>query len=197
MMPMSLAGTRLLRTFYFRPTLDVARDLLYKTLVYEHPDGLIAADIVEVEAYIGEDDPACHAAPGKTGRNAIMYGPGGYAYIYFIYGMYHCFNIVTERSGFPAAVLVRAAEPVAGVDLMRRNSPPSCRKPTDGPGKLCRAFGLTREQNGLDLTAGKLYLLDRGKKAAEVMTSRRIGIKKAIDRRWRFFDAKSPFISRR
>jgi DNA-3-methyladenine glycosylase len=106
------SGKKLTRSFYLRPTLEVARELLRKTIVYRHRAGILAADIVEVEAYIGEDDPACHAAVGRTTRNAVMYGPGGFSYIYFIYGMYNCFNIVTEKTGLPAAVLVRAVEPV-------------------------------------------------------------------------------------
>jgi DNA-3-methyladenine glycosylase len=125
-----------------------------------------------------------------------MYGKGGYSYIYFIYGMYHCFNIVTEKAGFPAAVLIRGVEPVEGIEIMRANSPDGTRLLTDGPGKFCRAFGLTREQNGLDLTGGGLYLLDRGKGNLDVRVSRRIGIKKGADKPWRFFDVKSHFVSR-
>ena len=194
---MKLSGTKLTRDFYLRPTLEVARDLIGKTIVYRHPKGILAGDIVEAEAYIGEDDPACHAAPGPTERNAVMYEEGGHSYIYFIYGMYHCFNIVTERSGFPAAVLIRAVEPVAGQKIMAANSPVNTEKPANGPGKFCRAFGLTRRQNGLDLTGNKLYLLDRGRTVKNIGTSPRIGIKKAARRNWRFFDADSDCISRK
>ncbi len=194
---MRLSEGRLPRSFYLRPTLDVARDLIRKTIVYHHPRGILAGDIVEAEAYIGEDDPACHAAVGLTERNRVMYGSGGFSYIYFIYGMYHCLNVVTEQRRFPAAVLIRAVEPVAGREIMAANSPAACTKLTDGPGKLCRAFGLTRRQNGLDLTGSVLYLIDRGQGAPEIGTSQRIGVRRGADRRWRFFDQDSAYVSRR
>jgi DNA-3-methyladenine glycosylase len=197
---MQIDGKKLAREFYLRPTLTVAKDLLRKTVVFhpdkEKPDLILAADIVETEAYIGEDDPACHAAVGKTDRNKVMFGDGGHSYIYFIYGMYHCFNIVTERSGFPAAVLIRAVEPVMGHEQMMENSPEGCKLPTDGPGKFCRAFGLKREHNGIDLTSSELYLVERKGKAARIGVSQRIGIKKGIQKPWRFFDANSNHISR-
>jgi len=129
------------RSFYTRDTLQVARDLLGKYLVYKDK----SAKIIEVEAYIGQDDKACHAACGKTKRNEVMFKKGGFAYIYLIYGMYNCLNISTENEGFPAAVLIRA------LDLPG----------ADGPGKLCRLFGLTRVQNGLDVTHPPLYIEDR------------------------------------
>ena len=197
---MKISGKKLNRKFYLRPTIEVARDLLGKTVVYENRAGRLAADIVEVEAYIGEDDPACHAAVGKTGRNGIMYGEGGHSYIYFIYGMYHCLNVVTEEVGFPAAVLIRAAEPILGEEIMRRLYPAGKNRnwrPTDGPGKLCRAFGLTREQNGLDLTGPELYLIDRGREEPRIGISPRIGIRKAAGRPWRFFDINSHYVSGR
>jgi len=188
-------GTNLPRSFYVRPTLSVARDLLSTTLIYHHPQGILAANIVEAEAYIGEDDPACHAAVGRTERNRVMYEPGGYVYIYFIYGMYHCFNIVTERKGFPAAVLIRAVEPVSGEDIMAANSPADCPFATNGPGKFCRAFGLTREQNGLDLTGPTIYLVERKEYTPSIGVSRRIGISKGADKPWRFFDENSRYVS--
>lgn len=190
---------KLERDFYLRPTLDVARDLIRKTILFNHPSGLMAADIVETEAYVGESDPACHAAPGRTKRNGIMYEVGGRAYLYLIYGMYHCFNIVTERGDFPAAVLIRAVEPVSGLEIIKRHSPVANkgRALTDGPGKFCRAFDLTLEQNGLDLTGDILYLEHRQKKEPRIEISRRIGISKGVDKMWRFFDADSDCASRR
>ncbi|SYZ74091.1 putative 3-methyladenine DNA glycosylase [Candidatus Zixiibacteriota bacterium] len=183
------------RDFYLRPTLDVAKDLIGKFLVFRTPEGILSARLVEVEAYIGEDDPACHAAVGKTNRNEVMFGPGGFSYIYFIYGMYHCLNVVTERESFPSAVLIRGAEPVEGLDIMRRHFPnPEGNRLTDGPGKLCKAFGLSRRENGLDLTGSKLYLEDRGYKPVKVERSRRIGIKKGVERKWRYFEP-CPFVS--
>jgi len=179
---------KLPRSFYNRPTLDVARDLLGKTIICDLPQGRLGARIVEVEAYIGEDDPACHAAPGPTARNQVMYGRPGFSYVYFIYGMYHCFNIVTERRGFPAAVLLRAAEPVEGLEVMRQNSPRS-RTATilSGPGKFCRAFGLTVEHSEVDLTGDVIYLCDAPAPESDIVITRRVGINKGVDLPFRFF----------
>ncbi len=193
---MNPEGKKLKRGFYLRPTLVVAQELLRKTIVFHHPKGLLAADIVETEAYIGEDDPACHAAVGPTDRNSVMYGQGGHGYIYFIYGMYYCFNVVTERAGFPAAVLIRAVEPVCGEDIMAANSPANCRLPTNGPGKFCRAFGLTREHNGFDLTDNILYLVERKSHPPDIGVSPRVGIRRAAEHPWRFFDRSSKYVSR-
>jgi DNA-3-methyladenine glycosylase len=189
---------KLPRSFYNRPTLEVARELLGKNIHYQSERGELSARIVEVEAYIGEDDPACHAAPGPTRRNRVMYGPPGFSYVYFIYGMYYCFNIVTEREGYPAAVLLRAAEPLVGLEIMRQNSPRS-RPATllSGPGKFCRSFGLTTSQSGLDLTGKGLFLRDNGLGAGEVVTSSRIGIRKGADLPYRFYLAESGAVSRR
>ncbi len=194
---MNLKGKKLPRSFYLRPTLEIAADLLGKTIVYCRKDGIVAADIVEAEAYIGEDDPACHAAVGPTERNRVMYGKGGHSYLYFIYGMYNCFNIVTEKAGFPAAILIRGVEPVYGEEIMAANSPDGTKLLTNGPGKFCRAFGLTCEQNGIDLTGNEIYLLDRGIRPSQIVTTPRIGIKKATDKLWRFYDAASKYASRR
>lgn len=191
-----LSYPKLTRDFYNRPTLEVAQELLGKYLVYHHLLGKLSARIVEVEAYIGMDDPACHAAPGETARNAIMFGKPGMAYIYFIYGMYYCFNVVTEAKGSPAAVLVRAAEPVEGVEIMRQfSSGKSDFALLNGPGKLCRSFDLTRKQNGLDLTKGQIYLQNRFEHVRRMKRSKRIGISVGVERRWRFFDADSPAVS--
>ncbi len=189
---------RLTRSFYDRPTLEVAGDLIGNQIVYESPKGRLSARIVEVEAYIGQDDPACHAARGKTERNAVMFGPPGFAYLYFVYGMYHCLNFVTEQAGFPAAVLLRAAEPVDGLDLMRANSPgqPDFRL-LSGPGKFCRSFGLTREQNGLDLTGSEIYLEGDSSTTTNIEQSSRIGIKVGTELLWRCYDADSPALSKR
>ncbi len=193
---MTFSVVKLNRGFYLRPTLEIARDLIGKFLVYKKGKHLLSARLVEVEAYIGEEDPACHAAVGRTRRNDVMYGVGGHSYIYFIYGMYYCLNVVTELAGFPAAVLIRGAEPVEGVEIMKRHyACPGSNRLTDGPGKICKAFGLTREQNGLDLTGAKLYLEDRGYEPLSVGISHRIGIRKGIDKLWRFYEESSPFVS--
>jgi len=193
---MSLTARKLNREFYLRPTLDVARDLIGKYLVFKTGGKVLSARLVEVEAYIGENDPACHAAVGRTDRNGVMYGPGGYSYVYFIYGMYHCLNVVTENEGFPAAVLIRGAEPVEGVEIMlsqfdnKKNN-----GLTSGPGKLCKAFGLSREHNGLDLVGDILFIEDRGFRPAQIENSSRIGIKKAVEKKWRFYEAGSNYVS--
>jgi DNA-3-methyladenine glycosylase len=174
----------------------VAEELIGKYLVYCNREQRLSGRIVEVEAYIGEDDPACHAAPGPTKRNAIMYGPAGYAYIYFIYGMYNCLNVVTEKKGFPAAVLIRAAEPDPGFEcISKRSGRHPYGKLLSGPGRLCRAFGLTTRQSGADLCGDTLWLEDRGDDAETIVTTPRIGIRKGVDRLWRFCDAESESLS--
>ena len=187
---------KLTRSFYDRPTLEVAPDLLGKYLKFASSQRVLSARIVEVEAYIGEEDPACHAACGLTARNRIMYGPPGFAYIYFIYGMYYCLNFVTEQQGSPAAVLIRAAEPDEGfctLQLERRHG--KSEHLLTGPGKLCREFGLSSRHNGLDLTGRQLYLEDRGCLAPNIRCSTRIGIRKGADKLWRFFDGDSAAVS--
>jgi DNA-3-methyladenine glycosylase len=183
---------RLTRSFYERPTLEVAEEIIGKYIVFENYSGLKSARIVEVEAYIGEDDPACHAARGMTARNAPMFGRGGFAYVYFIYGMYHCLNFVTESRGFPAAILLRAAEPCEGFDLSQASS----QKVLSGPGKFCRAFEINLGHNGLDLTKGPLYLHDRGT-GSIIAKTERIGISAAKHHLWRFCDAQSYNLSRK
>lgn len=143
------------RTFYLRPTLEVARDLLGRRLVRTVDGQRLSGRIVEVEAYIGESDLASHAARGRTERNRAMYGPGGLAYVYVIYGVHHCLNVVTEAAGFPAAVLIRSIEPLEGVSLMAvHRSGQAGGNLTNGPGKLCQALAIDRRLDGHDLTAG-------------------------------------------
>ena len=133
--------------FFARPTLTVAQELLGKVLVRDIDGQRLSGRIVETEAYIGPDDTACHASKGRTPRTEVMFGPGGFAYVYFIYGMYHMLNFITEQEDFPAAVLIRAIEPLEGVEHMRthRNNPMPEANLTNGPGKLCQALG---EHNG-------------------------------------------------
>src|SRR5215471_19156745 len=149
-------GPVLKRAFYDRPTIDVARELLGKVLVH----GPVAGTIVETEAYLGGDDLAAHSARGITDRTRVIFGPPGHAYVYFIYGMYECLNLVCEPEGRPGCVLIRALEPVDGIDLIRSRRP-GARKLEDmasGPGKLTIAMGITRAQNGADVTNGKLVV---------------------------------------
>jgi len=175
--------------FYNRPTLDVTADLLGKVLVHNTRSGVAAGMIVEAEAYIGEDDPACHAAPGRTRRNEPLYGPPGVAYVYLNYGMHYLVNAVTEAKGAPAAVLIRALAPVDGIPLMlkrRVNGKPIheaelCR----GPGNLTKALGITLKENRLDLTSSRLWIEDRGLEPGRLNWGTRIGITRGADRPWR------------
>ena len=191
---------RLPRAFYARPTLDVAPDLLGKVLVHRTRAGQTSGIIVEVEAYIGESDPACHAAPGPTKRNAPMYGPPGHAYVYLNYGVHYLFNIVTEPKLSPAAVLVRALDPLQGIDLMRRRRMRSrtarrlkgaLRIPDrllcKGPGNVTHAMGITLKDTGADLLGSTLYIEDRGFRIDEISWSPRIGINVGTEHPWRCY----------
>jgi DNA-3-methyladenine glycosylase len=194
------------RSFYTRPTLDIARDLIGMVLVHETPAGRAAGAIVEAEAYIGETDPACHAAPGPTRRNAPLYGPPGVAYVYLNYGIHYLVNAVTEAEGSPAAVLIRALEPVEGADLMRRRRARGTGRRAEGfdpaelcrgPGNLTRALGISLRQNRLDLTSSTLRIEDRGlARGRRVEWSRRIGINVGVEQEWRAFDANSAAVTR-
>jgi DNA-3-methyladenine glycosylase len=186
------------RGFYARDTLEVARELLGMLLVHEASDGRAAGRIVEVEAYVGEEDAACHAAAGLTPRTDPLYGPPGHAYVYFIYGMHWCFNAVTRAAGLPSAVLVRALEPVEGLDLKRRRrGERPDRELTSGPGKLAQALAIGPRENRADLTRGPLTIR-RGDPVAnrDVVWAPRVGIRVAADLPYRAFVSSSPFVSR-
>lgn len=201
------------RSFYARPTLEVARDLIGKVLVHETSAGRAAGVIVETEAYIGEDDPACHAAPGPTARNAPLYGPPGIAYVYLNYGIHYLVNAVTEPEGHPAAVLIRALAPVEGHALMRRRRARGTGRPaaalTDnqlcrGPGNLTRALGIDLRHNLEDLTAASLRIEgDHGPRSAfgaqvpRVEWTPRIGITRGAERLWRCSVVGHPAVSGR
>jgi DNA-3-methyladenine glycosylase len=186
------------RSFYERPTLEVLRQLIGKVLVHDARSRRTAGVIVEAEAYIGESDPACHAAPGPTRRNAPLYGPPGYAYVYLNYGIHNLVNVVTESDGSPAAILIRALEPVEGVDVMaRRRGRRLLRDASEaesraarlglcrGPGNLTVAMGITLADNYADLCGGSLRIEDRGVKPPRVSWTPRIGIRVGTDRKWR------------
>jgi DNA-3-methyladenine glycosylase len=186
--------------------LTVAEELLGKVLVHQSPAGMTAGVIVEAEAYIGEDDPACHAAPGPTARNAPLYGPPGLAYVYLNYGIHYLVNAVTEGEGRPAAVLIRALHPIEGLPLMRKRRAPDGRTVADadlcrGPGNLTRALGISLTDNRLDLTAGprasgRLFIEDRGLAAGAVRWGPRIGIRVGTDRPWRCWVAGHAAVSK-
>lgn len=196
--------TTLPRSFYDRDTLDVARALIGKVLVHETPDGLASGVIVETEAYVGESDPACHAAPGPTRRNAPLYGPPGIAYVYLNYGIHYLVNAVTESDGHPAAVLIRALEPKDGMALMRRRRSTSRRSGDEipaadlcrGPGNLTRALGIDLAQNQYDLTSSALRIEDHGSRRRPVVWTRRVGITVGVEHEWRVYAAGSLSVSR-
>jgi DNA-3-methyladenine glycosylase len=183
------------RSFYARPTIIVARELLGKILVH----GNAAGRIVETEAYLGGDDLAAHSSRGLTARTKVIFGPPGHAYVYFIYGMYECLNLVAEPEGQPGCVLLRAVEPLAGIDEMRLHRPGARNLPTlaSGPGRLTLAFGITRALNGADVTRGPLVVRSLRQEAPfEIQVTPRIGIRKSADMPLRFAIAGHPSVSR-
>ena len=188
------------RSFYDRETLTVAADLIGKVLVHRTKAGVAAGAIVETEAYIGESDPACHAPPGPTTRNEPLYGPPGIAYVYLNYGLHYLVNVVTEGTGSPAAVLIRALEPLDGIDLMQKRRGAGrvavpvaglCR----GPGNLTKALGISLAQNRMALTVPPLSIEDWGVSAGRVTWGPRIGIRVGTDRPWRCWVAGHACVS--
>ena len=193
-----MPGPILPKSFYARETELVARDLLGCILEYTTPAGKASGIIVETEAYLGEHDEACHAAVGRTARTAPLYGPPGTSYVYFIYGMYWCFNAVTREEGLPSAVLVRALEPLSGIQLMRKRRPraKSDRDLANGPGKLCAALGIAREANGLKLQRAPLVIRSgRDYDDSDIAITPRIGITRSVDWPLRWIVKDSPFVS--
>lgn len=173
----------------------MARDLLGKVLRHETRQGVSSGRIVEVEAYLGEDDPASHAHRGPTPRARVMFGDGGRAYVYLSYGNHHCMNVVTDRKGVAGAVLIRALEPLEGIPLMRqRRGREEAEDLCSGPGKLAQALGITLAQNELDLGDSPLTLLE-GAPPERILTSSRIGISRAKERPFRFFEPGNPHVS--
>ena len=194
---------RLSRDFFARDTLAVARGLLGHRLVRVLDGARVSGRIVEAEAYIGEDDQASHARFGRTKRNAAMFGNAGHAYVYFVYGMHHCLNIVTEREGAPAAVLVRALQPLEGIDIMRaRRGGRRDVELTSGPGRLCQALCINRGFDGADLCApdARLFVEDDASARGEMVAAGpRVGVRgdeAALSALWRFYVQDSRFVSR-
>ena len=200
---------KLPRAFYGRPTLDVARDLIGKVLVHNRRGVLTSGVIVEVEAYIGESDPACHAAPGLTKRNAPLYGPPGFSYVYLNYGIHALFNAVTEADGWPAAVLIRALDPLDGISTMRRRRSRAmkgrraqrgselaqhdlCR----GPGNLTMAMGITLADSQKDLCGQHIYIENRRLALpGKIAWGPRIGISVGTERLWRGYVLAHPSVT--
>lgn len=194
-----ISVSRLKRGFFDRDTLTVARELLGQRLVRVIEGRRLSGRIAEVEAYVGEDDAACHASAGRTPRTEVMYGPPGYAYVYLIYGMHHCLNVVTDREDFPAAVLIRAIEPEEGLREMRANRPGrSDAELANGPGKLCQALQIDRRLNRMDLCANDELFMERAVPAREkdIVTTARVGVRgdeAALAARWRFYAVERTF----
>jgi DNA-3-methyladenine glycosylase len=188
----------LTRRFYGRPSPAVARDLLGRLLVRRLDGEVLVARIVETEAY-QEDDPASHSFAGRTARTDVMFGPAGFLYVYFTYGMHYCMNVVTGPPGEGSAVLLRAAEPVSGQAVMaRRRGVSSERLLCSGPARLTQAFGVSRPENGLDLVAGDGLWIASGRRTpdGDVRVGPRIGIRRAADVPWRFWVTGNPSVSR-
>lgn len=188
---------KLPRKFYNRPTINVAVELIGCHLLCNTDGVRTGGIIVEAEAYIGENDPACHAFRGRTKRNEIMYGPPGYLYVYFTYGNHFMLNVVTENQGYPSAVLLRAIEPRYNIEAMaRRRGISDLKNISSGPAKLARALGVTTGENGTDLCRSNLYIKGPSGGKDEIWVSPRIGIgRMGGDRLWRFFVKNHPHIS--
>ena len=196
----SSSALKLPRSFYEQSTIDVAKQLLGKYLVRKHPEGNTVGRIVEAEAYVGPQDLACHASKGRTARTEVMFGLAGHAYVYFIYGFYNMLNLVTEAKDYPSAVLIRAVEPVSGIEVMKsRRQIDGLRNLASGPGKLCQAFDIDRTLNGADLCGGILFVEDRGEPAPKFQATSRIGVDYAgkwKDKPYRFLIRGSEFVSK-
>jgi DNA-3-methyladenine glycosylase len=188
------------RSFYERSTLQVASDLIGKVLVRHLRGRNLAGKIVETEAYVGPSDLACHASKGKTARTSVMFGPAGVSYVYMIYGFYFCLNAVTEPEGHPAAVLIRAIEPLDHIRVMRslRHNPPLDTNIGSGPGKLCLAMSIDKQLNDVDLAGDVLWVEDRNLAVGTIESGPRIGIDYAgeyKDKPWRFYERGNPHVS--
>ncbi|MFZ1517216.1 MAG: DNA-3-methyladenine glycosylase [Ignavibacteriaceae bacterium] len=192
------------RKFYIRPVLTVAKDLLGKVLIYKSGENVFAARIVEVEAYDEIKDKASHSFNGKTKRNEVMFNEGGYFYVYFTYGAHFCCNVVTGKKNYGAAVLIRAVEPLLGINRMIENrfgrelkSEKEFYNLTSGPGKVCKAFGFDKSHSGIDLTNGDIFIVDQPRLSKKMIgISKRIGITKSVSLPWRFFEIDNPHLSR-
>ena len=193
-------SSKIPRAFYLRSTLTVAKDLLGQLIVRKYHGKKLVGRIVEVEAYRGSIDPASHAYRGRTKRNEVMFSEGGHLYVYFTYGMHFCANVVTREEGIAEAVLIRGVEPISGIDLMRRlrgKNVPDLNL-TNGPAKFCEAFGIKRKENGVSLLGNEIYLV-RGRRVrkSKIGASTRVGIRTGIEKRWRFFEKGSRWVSKK
>ena len=204
-MDATINKTKLSKNFYKRELLTVAKELLGKVLVKKDENKILAGRIVEVEAYNGDSDEAAHTYNGKTKRNEVMFDEGGLLYVYFTYGAHYCCNVVTGVEGKGTAVLIRAVEPSAGIEIMIQNrfkrellNDKEIFNLTSGPGKICSAFGIIKNHSGIDLTGDNIYLVkSKLKKHEQIGVSKRIGITRSVDLQWRFFIKGNPYLSRK
>ena len=189
---------RLPRSFFEDYTPSVAKRLLGQQLVRRIGRRVLSGMLVEVEAYRGRDDPASHAFRGETPRNRVMFGEAGRAYVYFTYGFHHCLNVKTEKKGVAGAILIRALEPLNGIEVMKKNrGKEEVRELTNGPGKLTQALKIDRRLNGEDLVRSERLFLVRGKDANfEIRDSSRIGVDRGLEFKWRYFIEGNQFVSR-
>jgi len=199
------SAKKLKRNFYTRELNIVAKELLGKILVKKESRKFLTGKIVEVEAYDGEVDEAAHTFIGITERNKIMFNEGGYFYVYFTYGAHYCCNVVTGKKGHGTAVLIRAIEPLEGIENMALNrfgriliNEKDKINLTSGPGKVCQAFAISKKHYGYDLTGDKIFLLNQPNlDENNIVTTKRIGIKKSVDLQWRFYIKDNPYVSKK
>ena len=199
----AIVENKLSTDFYLRNVTTVAKDLLGKIIVHVHNDNILSAKIVEVEAYQDENDKASHSYGGISERNKVMFDAGGKLYVYLIYGIYYCANVVTGKAGQGDAVLIRGVEPIDGIDLMFNNRKKKTRKSnlskqqlTNGPAKLCEAFNISKEHNGLSLNGNKVFLLNNKTiEDKKIKTTTRIGISKSKELKWRYYIKDNIFVS--
>jgi DNA-3-methyladenine glycosylase len=195
-MTLTLFILKLLRSFYLQPTLTVAKELLGKYFVRAVPEGILVGKIIEVEAYLPGDE-ASHSFRGQTKRNEVMFLKGGHLYVYFTYGMHFCANVVTEKEGVGAAVLIRGIEPLRGIEIMEKNRGLTGFNLANGPAKICQAFSLGRIENGTNLLGKEIYITEgEAVRNSQIGTSSRIGITNGKDKQWRFFLKDNPWISK-
>jgi len=190
---------KLNKSFYVRDTVTVAKELLGKYIFKKSGKGFLVAKIVETEAYLGDEDPACHAFRKVTRRNEPMFEDGGIAYVYFIYGNYYCFNVVTEIRGTGSAVLIRGVEPVNGIPAMKRNRGVIHRDSdlTNGPSKFCIAFNIDKKDNTEDLNSDRIFISKPKKKESFIINvAKRIGIKEGAELPYRYFIKDNPYVTK-
>jgi len=196
---------KLKKNFYERDLLIVAENLIGKIFVKRADNKFLSGKIVEVEAYAHQIDEASHSYKGITKRNEVMFGKGGFLYVYFTYGFHFCCNVVTEKKGIGSAVLIRAIEPIDGIEIMKKNrfgnrllKKKYITNLTSGPGKVCQAFGITKEHNGTSLTGNEIFIVEGEKiDSKNIVKTKRVGIKKSTEFLWRFYIKDNPFVSKK